>query len=79
MRDIRKAVRKRKKALQLEAEQPGTGMTAEPTPVTAVTQGDLFASAADHPALQLLEASDPDSLSPREALALLYQLRATLR
>jgi DNA mismatch repair protein MutS len=38
-------------------------------------QFSLFAPAADHPALDELREIDPDSLSPRQALELLYQLR----
>jgi DNA mismatch repair protein MutS len=44
-------------------------------------QGDLFTkpgeapAPAEHPALTALRDADPDTLSPREALDLLYQLR----
>jgi DNA mismatch repair protein MutS len=43
-------------------------------------QGDLFsvmkkAQPEPHPALDMLRQADPDSLSPKEALELLYQLR----
>lgn len=48
-------------------------------------QRDLFAPSvppaetpAQHPALDALRASDPDSMSPREALDLLYRLRQKL-
>jgi DNA mismatch repair protein MutS len=48
-------------------------------------QRDLFAATAappeeatEHPALAGLRAADPDSLTPREALELLYQLRQKL-
>jgi DNA mismatch repair protein MutS len=44
-----------------------------PQPQTAPT-GPL----SPHPALQELAAIDPDTLSPREALAILYRLRSTL-
>jgi DNA mismatch repair protein MutS len=33
------------------------------------------ALAADHPALDLLATVDPDSLTPREALDLIYKLK----
>ncbi|MFK8016734.1 MAG: DNA mismatch repair protein MutS [Gammaproteobacteria bacterium] len=41
---------------------------------------DLFAVAdePDHPVIDLLSAADPDSLTPREALALLYALKDKL-
>jgi DNA mismatch repair protein MutS len=45
-------------------------------------QGDLFSASTDkdaepetHPALEMLRETDPDSLSPREALELVYRLR----
>lgn len=38
-------------------------------------QLDLFASLEVHPALELLEATDPNTLSPREALDLLFRLK----
>ncbi len=44
-------------------------------------QGDLFAAnakkpdAPDHPALEALREADPDTLSPKEALELLYRLK----
>ena len=46
------------------------------------TQRDLFApdapvpqEPAHHPALELLRSADPDAMTPREALELLYRLR----
>ncbi|MBZ5487204.1 DNA mismatch repair protein MutS [Halomonas aquamarina] len=47
-----------------------------PSP-TAPQQNDLFAS-APHPVLEALERADVDDLSPREALALIYQWRDLL-
>ena len=45
-------------------------------------QGDLFSMGANketepetHPALEMLRQSDPDALTPRDALELLYRLR----
>jgi DNA mismatch repair protein MutS len=51
--------------------------------VDSRAQGDLFAAPPaetprDHPALELLRRSDPDALSPKEALDLLYRLRQRL-
>jgi DNA mismatch repair protein MutS len=54
--------------------------------IDAGAQGDLFATAAasatdaapEHPALELLRESDPDALSPKQALELLYRLRQQL-
>ena len=61
----------RKKLAELESEQPAAG--EHPT----APQADLFSSPA-HPALTLLGDADPDSLTPREALDLLYRLRDAL-
>jgi DNA mismatch repair protein MutS len=51
----------------------------------ASSQPDLFASVQEipqdltpHPALERLESIDPDDLTPREALALLFELKQTL-
>ncbi|MBI4195397.1 MAG: DNA mismatch repair protein MutS, partial [Betaproteobacteria bacterium] len=53
--------------------------------LTPGPQRDLFAAVApepaaaeEHPALNALRAVDPDSLSPKEALELLYRLRRQL-
>ncbi|MEZ5542717.1 MAG: DNA mismatch repair protein MutS [Pseudomonadota bacterium] len=45
----------------------------------ASPQMPLFQAAAEHPALTALDALDPDSLSPREALAQLYALKALVQ
>lgn len=65
------------KLQELENQSPGAGKESSPLPITQQTipQGDLFAEPSNHPALRLLRDSDPDSLSPRDALALLYSLR----
>jgi len=52
-----------------------TGSPTGAGPVPA--QPDLFSS-PEHPALTLLQAVQPDALSPREALATLYRLRELL-
>ena len=55
-------------------EQPAT------TPVPAVTvQSDLFASAEPHPVVELIESTDPDNMSPRQAMELLYTLRGLVK
>lgn len=38
-------------------------------------QPDLFATGQSHPALEKLQTCEPDSLSPKQALELLYQLK----
>ncbi len=66
----------RKRLADLEAQAASTN-----------PQADLFnapASAEEpspepqHPALEALRAADPDTLSPRDALELIYQLRRLL-
>ena len=51
--------------------------TSAPSPQAEL---DLFSARdePDHPVLELLDAADPDSLTPREALALLYALKDKL-
>ncbi|MEY4641057.1 MAG: hypothetical protein RLZZ227_1051, partial [Pseudomonadota bacterium] len=40
-----------------------------------VVQNDLFASLPGHPALDILDETDPDQLTPRQAQELLYRLK----
>jgi len=54
---------------QLQPHSLNTDHTGNPTQV------DLFQSTASHPALDRLRDLEPDTLSPREALALLYELK----
>ncbi len=66
----------RAKLQQLEqssatAQQPGAAPAAHPQP-------DLFA-AAEHPLIGKLRDTDADALSPRQALALIYELREQLQ
>ena len=42
---------------------------------TEINQFDLFASPEAHPAVVMLESANPDDLSPRQALDLLYRLK----
>lgn len=55
-------------------EQPAA--TSAPT---VTVQSDLFASTEPHPAVELLESTDPDSMTPRQAMELLYTLRGLVR
>ena len=43
--------------------------------VTGINQLDLFSSKECHPAVCLLEDLNPDDLSPKQALELLYRLK----
>jgi DNA mismatch repair protein MutS len=62
----------RDKLRELELGRDRAAPTATPA------QAELFAEPAPHPVLEQLQALDVDSLSPRDALAFLYQLRAEL-
>lgn len=57
---------------ELEAGRQHVGQQAG---AVAPAQTDLFA-AADHPVLSHLRAIDPDEITPKAALEMLYQLRA---
>jgi len=58
--------------LELEkAEGFKSGLAAQVTR----QQQDMFASLPGHPALDMLDAMDPDQLSPRQAQELLYRLK----
>ena len=60
-------------ALENQASQSAGGQQIEPR------QSDLFAHPPEaHPALELLEHMNPDELSPKAALEILYQLKAAL-
>jgi DNA mismatch repair protein MutS len=61
------------KLRELEAQAPGVEAAPVPGP-----QGDLFVTPPDHPAIELLRDVDPDSMTPREALQALYDLRELL-
>lgn len=43
---------------------------------TGSQQLDLFATTSEHPALAMLETSNPNELTPKQALDLLYKLKA---
>ena len=58
---------------------PIIGSAAEPSAArnTRPAQHDLFASPV-HPAVEKLQTLDPDSLTPRQALDCLYELKRSL-
>ncbi|MGD2007719.1 MAG: DNA mismatch repair protein MutS [Cellvibrionales bacterium] len=62
----------REKLALLESGQPA------PIAVPQPSQNDLFSNADDHPTLEMLRSLDVDSLSPKAALELLYELRRQL-
>ncbi|MDO6468165.1 DNA mismatch repair protein MutS [Neptunomonas phycophila] len=64
----------RQKLIQLEADSVKTQTGATPPPPV---QNDMF-SAPSSPALDALKDMNPDNLSPREALELLYSLKSLL-
>ncbi|HEY0961322.1 MAG TPA: DNA mismatch repair protein MutS [Pseudomonadales bacterium] len=62
----------RRKLQQLEKDEGfKSGIAAQ----KQVLQNDLFASLPGHPALDILDATDPDQLTPRQAQELLYRLK----
>ncbi|WP_417596364.1 DNA mismatch repair protein MutS [Oceanospirillum sp.] len=67
----------REKLVQLEQQenQNGDQVRTTYTPV----QNDLFSVAEPAPALEKLESISPDELTPRQALELLYELKALTR
>ncbi|RRJ85490.1 DNA mismatch repair protein MutS [Aestuariirhabdus litorea] len=67
----------RQKLNQLEREQQVEA--APPAEAPALPrQDDLFASPLPHPVIDELQQLDPDNLTPRQALELLYELRSRL-
>ncbi|KPQ24533.1 MAG: DNA mismatch repair protein MutS [Halomonas sp. HL-48] len=69
--------RAREKLVSLEQRDVEEQRHAPLSQHAAPQQNDLFAS-APHPVVEALEQADVDGLSPREALALLYQWRELL-
>ncbi len=77
----------RGKLAQLEAESHAGGATSQavasarlsdkPADTVGPYQSELFAS-APHPVVDMLEKLEPDDLSAKEALAILYDLKAKL-
>ena len=61
-----------------ELEQGQSSAENRPSPAPVPAQAELF-TPAEHPAVSLLDELDVDSLSPRDALQLLYQLKDTLQ
>ncbi len=62
----------RRKLQQLEKDEGfKSGLNAKQPQL----QQDLFASLPSHPALDILEDTDPDQLTPRQAQELLYRLK----
>ncbi|NQX87621.1 MAG: DNA mismatch repair protein MutS [Halioglobus sp.] len=51
---------------------------ADTTDAVEPTQSDLFGNGLTHPVMQALSILDPDELTPRQALAMLYELKAKL-
>jgi DNA mismatch repair protein MutS len=68
---------------QLEGVRPSPGTASAPgeglTPLAPQTSLDLSPAVHPHEALELLAATDPDQLTPREALQRVYELKAKLQ
>ena len=65
----------RRKLQALEQQHP---VADKPRPATLPAQAELFAEPAPHPVLEQLTQLDPDDLSPRQALELLFALKRQL-
>ena len=63
----------RRKLQQLENQA-----VREPLQTPEINQFDLFSSQEPHPAIRLLESVQPDDLSPKQALELLYHLKKSI-
>ncbi len=61
-----------------ELENPPATPATPPRRRTEPDQLPLFAPPPPHPAVEILESLDPDSLSPRQALDALYRLKGLL-
>jgi DNA mismatch repair protein MutS len=73
----RSVIQRAKQKLQ-ELEQQAYQQTAEYSPVPE--QRDLFAAVEkEHPVITQLHDINPDQLTPKEALELLYQLKAEVK
>lgn len=67
------------KLAELESgSTPTTGATTAASSTAPPAQNDMFSSPAPHPVVTELEQLDVDSLSPRDALALLYRYKSGL-
>ena len=68
------AARDKLRELEQGAHQP----QAPAVPGTAPAQVDLFSEAPPHPVVNALEELQPDELTPRQALDLLYRMKSLL-
>jgi DNA mismatch repair protein MutS len=65
----------RKRLAQLEEQAVGAGAQGD---LFATRTADSDAAAEDHPVIGMLREADPDALTPKAALELLYRLRRQL-
>ena len=68
-------IQAREKLTLLESEKLSEPAQVQPI-APKIMQSDLFASPEPHPAIEMLGQIDPDELTPRAALELMYQLKA---
>lgn len=69
--------REKLRELEHQAVQPQAVGAAKPAVNQKPAQTDLFAS-TNHPAIERIQKINPDELTPREALALLYEIKKSL-
>ena len=68
----------RGKLRQLEAEQQNPPSVAGQSALESAAVSESTPAGPDHPALDYLEKLDPDAITAREALAILYELKSRL-
>ena len=66
------------KLASLENTATSTSAPVQQTSLACPMQPDMFAATEKHPAVDRLEQVEPDELSPRQALELLYSLKSLL-
>ncbi len=68
----------RGKLRQLEDEQQKSASVEEQSALESAAGAEAAAAGANHPALDYLAQLDPDSITAREALAILWELKSSL-
>ena len=69
---VLRQARERLRELEAQPIEPATAGAADGP------QLGLFSTPADHPLLEALEGIEPDALTPRQALDVLYKLKGLL-
>ncbi|MBB1488405.1 DNA mismatch repair protein MutS [Oceanospirillum sediminis] len=67
------------KLVQLEQQENQAELCREPQAAYTPVQNDMFAIAEPEPALEKLDELNPDDMTPRQALDMLYELKAMMK